>query len=238
MGVPLASRGLAQVSMNLTGFRNHGDRRSVRSGAGRGEQTGSGDRRQRDHWLGTPASADRGGGPAAAMRESRPGHGCWKIAWNAREEDGRSIRFWNRSRARASPLGGGSAAALTGAIGASLGHMAARISKVEASHFLAHREYFANAVERDAGAFEAIRTGGGQSAWRTAALVPTEISEQARELDRDLLQLKDQAPAKVHPDITTALALARASRAGGIAAAKSNLPFVEDDTFRVRWKTG
>ena len=132
----------------------------------------------------------------------------------------------------ASPLGGGSAAALTGAIGASLGHMAARISKVEASHFLAHREFFANAVERDAAAFEAIRTGGGQSVWRTAALVPTEISERARELDRDLLQLKDQAPAKVHPDITTALALARASRAGGIAAAKSNLPFVEDEGFR------
>ena len=65
-----------------------------------------------------------------------------------------------------------------------------------------------------------------------ATLAPTEISERARELDRDLLRLKDVAPARVHPAITTALALARASRAGGIAAARANLALIEDDAFR------
>ncbi len=231
IGVPLASRGLAQVSMNLTDFETTGIAEAFEAVREEASKQGAA----------IAASEIIGLVPRRALTEAAArllrceNLGPARVLEDCLERSGGRRSFdpvLEQISSPASPMGGGSAAALTGAVGASLGHMAARISKVEASHFLAHREFFANAVERDAEAFEAIRTGCGQSAWRTAALVPTEISERARELDRDLLQLKDQAPAKVHPDITTALALARASRAGGIAAAKSNLPFVDDEAFR------
>jgi len=138
----------------------------------------------------------------------------------------------------ASPMGGGSASALTGALGSALGYMVARLSKLECDHFLGHREFFAHAVERDAAAFnqvqmagkagESVRQAELQKAYCVAATVPVEISERARALDRHLLELKDTSLAKLKSDVITGLALARASRAGGIAAARSNLPFIED----------
>ena len=136
-----------------------------------------------------------------------------------------------------SPMGGGSAAALTGALAAALGCMVARISKVEAAHFLAHREFFAQACRARRGSFSSacLRRAGTTSpasAATAAATFPPELTEQAKELDRDLLRLKEQAAAKLHSDITTALALASACRAGGIAAARANLPFIEDAAFR------
>lgn len=235
IGVPLASRGQAQVSMNLTDFDVTG--LGTAFDAVRRETETRGARIASTEIIGlVPRRALTEAAAALLVCENfSPG----KILEDrinqvsGSQVSGRSFdTVLEQISAPEDPHGGGSAAALTGAAGAALGHMAARIAKVDSGHFLEHRDFFAAAVDRDAEAFAAVRAGGGQPALRNAALVATGISERARELDRDLLRLKTLAPEKVHPDITTGLALARASRAGGIAAARSNLPLIEDEAFR------
>jgi glutamate formiminotransferase / formiminotetrahydrofolate cyclodeaminase len=142
----------------------------------------------------------------------------------------------------ASPMGGGSAAALTAALGAALGYMVAQLSKLEGEHFRTHREFFASAVARDAEAFNQVslakraddgrRAAALQDALRIATLVPAELTERAKQLDRDLLELKERSLPKLHSDVMTALGLSRAARAGGIAAAKANLQLIDDPAFR------
>lgn len=231
IGVPLESRGLVQVSMNLTDFETTGMAEAFE--AVRREAAALGADVAGSEIIGlVPRRAwEQAAGKLMAAENYSPG----RLLENQMEAmlSERSVEaMLEQIASPADPHGGGSAAALIGATGAALGHMAARIAKVSGEHFLAHREFFVAAVDRDAAAFEAAREGGGQDELQHAALAPTEISERARELDRDLLRLKDVAPAKVHPAITTALALARASRAGGIAAARANLALIEDDAFR------
>ncbi len=243
IGVELQSRGVAQVSMNLTDYEQTGIGQvfdAVHAQAARygvaiatSEIIGLVPRRAFNEAAATLLRCENFT-PARVLEDRL------EALSPARSFD----EILDRISSPASPMGGGSAAALAGALAASLGHMVARLSKLEGAHFLAHREFFAQAVEGDAGAFnevllaekadEAVRAAALQQAYRTAATVPANVTQRAKELDADLLQLKDRAAAKLQSDVTTALGLARACRAGGIAAARSNLSFIDDPDFRKR----
>jgi glutamate formiminotransferase/formiminotetrahydrofolate cyclodeaminase len=237
LAFPLASRGIAQVSLNLTDFER----------TGIAEAFGAVMSEAQKHGVAVAATEIVGFVPRrawvrAAATLLRCGNFRPERILEDRLESISSARSFDEVLEQisnpASPMGGGSAAALTGALGAALGYSVARISKLKCDHFLAHREFFAGTVARDAAAFGAVLTARGagpevlEQAYRTAALVPAELTERAKELDRDLLVLKQKAPSRLQPDVTTALGLARAARAGGIAAAKANLQFIGDESFR------
>jgi glutamate formiminotransferase/formiminotetrahydrofolate cyclodeaminase len=231
IGVPLESRGIAQVSMNLTDFE--------KTGMGRVFDLVHAEAARHDAGIATteiiglvPRRALIDAAAALLRCENFSGERVLEDRIEALLPERGFEDVLDRISSPSSPMGGGSAAALTGALSAALGCMIARISKVDAAHFLAHREFFARAVERDAEAFRAVLETRDQQAYRHAATVPAGLTEQSKELDRDLLRLKEQAPSKLQADITTALALARACRAGGIAAARANLPFIDDPAFR------
>ena len=243
IGVPLESRGLAQVSMNITDY----------------ERTGIGQAFEAVQSLAQQQGVDVDGSELIGFVPRRAWEGA--AAWLTRCENFSPDRVLeNRLEAvtpqrsfeavlddiasPASPMGGGSAAALAAGLAAALGEMAARIAKTASEHFAAHREFFAQAVDRDAEAFNEVlmankaadpdRAAALQRAYRIAAIVPAELTERSKELDRDLLALKERAPSKIQSDITTALGLARAARAGGIAAARANLAFIDDAEFRTQ----
>lgn len=241
IGVPLESRGLAQVAMNITDFDVTGIGpafAAVESEAAR-------------HNTSIASSQIIGLVPRKAF-EQAAAH--FVKCENFTRDRVLENRLETLSLTRgfdealddianpASPMGGGSASAMGAAIASSLGQMVARLSGVGAERFADHREFFSSVVERDAEAFNGVlmaRKGEGpdreralQQAWRAAAIVPAELTERAKELDRDLLALKEQAPSKFHSDVMTALGLSRAARAGGIAAARANLVFIDDEEFR------
>lgn len=239
MGVPLASRGCVQVSMNLTDFERTGVAEAFeavrREAALRG--------------IGIAGSELVGLVPRRAWEQAAAellrcdGFGAERVLENRLEELAPERTFdglLEEISRPGSPMGGGSAAALAAALGAALGYKVARLSHEDAERFAAHREFFAGMAGRDAAAFAEVsraRKAGEsgerlQAAYRQAAAAPAELTERAKQLDRDLLELKDRAPAKLHSDVMTALGLSRAARAGGIAAAKANLAFIEDAEFR------
>ena len=212
IGVPLESRGLAQISMNLTDFEQTGIGQAFDAVHAQAER----------HGVAIATSQIVGLVPRRALNEAAA-----TLLRCENFDAGRVLEDRIEALLPAPPFGdlldsisGPSAAALTGALGAALGCTIAGASKVDPAPFLAHREFFVGAVDycavdhRDAAAFAA------------------EMTERAKVLDRDLLRLKEQAAAKLQSDVTTALGLARACRAGAIAAARANMAFIEDAGFR------
>ena len=241
IGVPLESRGLAQVSLNLTDFERTGIGQAFDAVHARAVRHGVGIATSQIIGL-VPKRAFYEAGATLLRCENYSPDRILEDRIEALSPSRPFDEVLDQISSPASPMGGGSASALAGALAASLGYMVARLSKVDGEHFIAHREFFAQAVQRDADAFNevllaaraeaSVRAAALQNAYRAAALSPAEITERSKELDRDLLRLKEQAEPKLQSDVTTALGLARACRAGGIAAARSNLPFVEDPEFR------
>lgn len=241
MGVLLDSRGLAQVSMNLTDLD--------RTGIGQAFEAVADAARRRG--VGIAGSEIVGLAPRRAIENALADLiQCENFGPDRVLEDRIEVLSAARSfdplldqiSSPTSAMGGGSAAACAGALAASLGLMVARLAKVDGAHFVEFREFFAGAVERDADAFNQVLLaqsspagGRGQEieqAYRRAAIVPAELAERAKELDGLLLALKDLASPKLHSDVMTAIGLSRAARAGGIAAAKANLVFIQDEAFR------
>ncbi len=232
IGVALESLGIVQVSMNLTDFERTGMGaafEAVRSEAAR-------------HGVEIAGSELIGFVPRRAVQEATAAllH-CTNFSADRVLEDRMEAlaprlsldEILDRIASPNHPMGGGSAAALGGALSAALGHLVASICGLDPSCFDEHREFFTRAAQGDAEAFGQVQSSGrSPEALRIAAEVPTAISERARLLDRDLIQLKDQAPSKLQSDITTALGLARASRAGGIATAQANLESIDNADFR------
>jgi glutamate formiminotransferase/formiminotetrahydrofolate cyclodeaminase len=240
IGVSLASRGIAQVSMNLTDLE--------RTGIGQAFDAVQAQATRRGVSIAT--SQIIGLVPRRALQEAAATLlRCENFSADRVLEDRLEALSPMRSFDEVldqisnpdSPMGGGSAAALAGALASALGYKIARLSKVDGKHFLEHREFFAQAVQRQADALnevllaerahEEVRAAALQQAYCVAAKVAAGITQRSKELDADLLRLKREAPS-LPSDVTTALGLARACRAGAIAATRSNLPFIEDEDLR------
>jgi glutamate formiminotransferase len=241
LGLPLESRGLTQVSLNITDYERTGIGRAFE--AVHAEAARRGVTIAASELIGlVPRRAWEQAGAYLARCDNFTPDRVIENRLEAASPPGSFDAVLDDISNPASPMGGGSASAMAGALAASLGYKVARLSRVDAERFIAHREFFARVVDRDAEAFSEVllaqkaeetqRAAALQRAYRSAAAIPAELTERAKELDRDLLALKDKAPSKLQSDVTTALGLARAARAGGIAAARANLAFIDDEYFR------
>jgi glutamate formiminotransferase len=131
-------------------------------------------------------------------------------------------------------LGGGSAAALAGALAASLGILTARLLKSDPKRFEDHRGFYRAAMNRDAEAFAAFISSAqsNMDALVEATEAPLTIAERSVALVSDLAGLEALTPDRYRSDITTAQGLAIAARGGALATAELNLARIEDQATR------
>lgn len=242
MGVDLASRGLAQVSMNLTDFEAtpvHRVFETVKREAAR-------------YGAAIAGSEIVGLIPRKAIEMTADFYlqienfDSSLVLENRLQEalEARSglAEFLDALAAPAGAPGGGSAAAAAAAMAAALGAMVARLSKLDAGGFEELRAFFTEAVERDAAAFREVmaayrrpkeeRAPFVEKALEGAATVPLEVFVRAGTLALRLDSLRNAAPAKFASDVATAQALAQAAREGARANVEINLESLPDGEFR------
>ncbi len=242
MGVPLASRGLAQVSMNLTDFEAtpiHRVFECVRSEAAR-------------YGVAVAGSEIIGLIPKKALEMTadyylrvenfQPSMVLENRVAEAMAERTGLNEFLEALAAPAPAPGGGSAAAAAAAMGAALGAMVARLSKLDPAPFEDWRAWFAAAVQRDADAYNAVvaaykrpkaeRAPFVEEAMRGATVVPLEVLQRAVALAAALEKLAADSPAKFASDVTTARALAQAAQTGARANVDINLAYLPEGDFK------
>jgi glutamate formiminotransferase len=156
--------------------------------------------------------------------------------------------------------GGGSVAALAGALAAALGEMVCGLSlnrqSVEAHHpklrelqnrLSSLRQRLLGNIDRDALSYEAVmaafklpRSTEGERAERTraieeaskkATLVPLETAELSAEVAKIISSLPDITIPLAAPDLAVALDLAGTARRGAIENVRANLPSIRDQEF-------
>jgi glutamate formiminotransferase len=242
MGVALESRGMAQVSMNLTDFESTPVHRVFEAVKREAERYG----------VSVAGSEIIGLIPRKALEMTAdyylqvenfdPSQVLENRLEQAMEERGGLREFLDALAGPSGAPGGGSAAAAAGAMAAALGAMVARLSKLGAEEYEKLRAFFTEAVERDAEAFRAVmaayrlpkeeRAAPLQRALHQATAVPLEVFERAGEAVLRLEQLRAAAPSKFASDVATALALARAAREGARANVEINLEGLEEGEFK------
>jgi glutamate formiminotransferase len=242
MGVPLESRGVSQVSMNLTDFEAtpiHRVFETVRSEAER-------------HGVPVVGSEIVGLIPRKALEMTSDFYLRFenfrsdlvlenRVADALAEESGLG-EYLAALAAPAPAPGGGSAAAAAAAMGAALGSMVARLSKLDPAPWEAERAWFTAAVERDAASYRAVvaaykkpkdeRATFVEEALKGATLVPLETAERAHAIRAPLEKLAASTPAKFGADVATAIALCAAALAGALANVRINLDSLTDVDFR------
>jgi len=247
MGVDLASRGMAQVSMNLTDFESTPVHRVFETVKREAERYG----------VSVAGSEIVGLIPKKAVEMTAEYYlqvenfDSSLVLENrleqAMEERGGLKEFLDALAAPTGAPGGGSAAAASAAMAAALGAMVARLSKLEEAEFEALRSFFTEAVERDAAAFREVmaayrrpkeeRGPYVERALEGATSVPLEVFTKAGELGARLRELRAAAPAKFFSDVATAEALARAAREGARANVEINLESLPEGEFRTKVRT-
>lgn len=240
MGVPLASRNLAQVSMNLTDFEQtpiHRVFETVRAEAAR-------------YGASIVGSEIVGLIPKRALEMTaewyfqvenfQPSLVLENRLAEATQMDGLN-EFLDELAAPTATPGGGSAAAAAAAMAASLGAMVSGLAKVPPDAYETDRKFFAEAVKRDAASYEAVRAAYKrpkgerapfvEQALREAAIVPLEVAEGANALKSRLRELAATAPSKFGSDIETAIGLAQAGIDGALANVRINLESMKDQSL-------
>jgi glutamate formiminotransferase / formiminotetrahydrofolate cyclodeaminase len=153
--------------------------------------------------------------------------------------------------------GGGSAAALAGALAAGLGEMVCRLTLRRSSLAVHHktvekhlvrlgalRERLLDNVDRDARSYEAVlaalklpksseaeraaRSRAVEAASREATTVPLETAELAAETARLVEALRGITISQAASDLVVALRLAEAALAGAAENVRANLPSIQD----------
>jgi glutamate formiminotransferase len=240
MGVMLASRNLAQVSINLTDFEQtpmHLVFETVRREAER---------------YGVPVVGSEIVGliPKKAIEMSaeyflryenfRP-----ELVLENRIAEAVGSRsglpeFLDSLAAPTATPGGGSASAAAAAMAAALGSMVTRLAKQDPGAFEQDRCFFTEAVDRDAQAFERVmaaykrakteRAPFVEEALRGAAEVPLQVLERAAAMHARLDAL--EMPAKFGSDLAVAKALTVAAKAGAVENVKINLDSIAGEGFK------
>jgi glutamate formiminotransferase len=240
MGVALASRNLAQVSINLTDFEQtpmHLVFETVRREAER---------------YGVPVVGSEIVGliPRKALEMSaeyflRYENFSPQLVLENRIADAMASRgglpeFLDALAAPTATPGGGSASAAAAAMAAALGAMVTRLAKLESGGFEEDRRFFTGAVERDAEAFQRVmaaykrpkeeRGPFVEEALHGAAEVPLVVLERACAMLTRLAAL--QIPARFASDLAVAKALAAAAKTGALENVRINLDAIKDGDFR------
>lgn len=167
--------------------------------------------------------------------------------------------FIEQLAAASATPGGGSAAAASAAMAAALATMVASMSRgkkayaqferqlTQAISRLAQlREELKAAIDADADAFRAVMAayktsqsgadGGGpiDSALKQATAIPLEVAERARQVLGIAESLRPITSPNMSSDLTTAVALARASVEGALANVQINVESLKDADFVAR----
>ncbi len=239
MGVPLASRNLAQVSMNLTDFEQtpiHRVFEAVRAEAAR-------------YGASIVGSEIVGLIPKRALEMTAE----WylqvenfhpSLVLENRLAEATTVNglneFLDELAAPTATPGGGSAAAAAAAMAAALGAMVSGLAKLPVEGFEADRKFFAEAVKRDAASYEGVRAAYKrpkderapyvEQALHEATRVPLEVAEAATILKNRLRDLATTAPAKFGSDIETAQGLAQAGIDGALANVRINIASMKDES--------
>jgi glutamate formiminotransferase / formiminotetrahydrofolate cyclodeaminase len=240
MGVPLASRNLAQVSMNLTDFEQtpiHRVFEAVRTEAARYGATIVGSEivgliPKRALELTAEWYLQAENFHPSLVLENRLAEAVTMGGLN---------EFLDELAAPTATPGGGSAAAAAAAMAAALGAMVSGLAKLPVEAFDADRKFFAEAVKRDAAAYDSVRAAYKkpkeervpfvEQALHDAARVPLEVAEEAASLRERLRTLASTAPAKFASDIETAEGLAKAAIAGAVANVRINIESMNDESL-------
>jgi glutamate formiminotransferase / formiminotetrahydrofolate cyclodeaminase len=240
MGVTLASRNLAQVSINLTDFEQtpmHLVYETVRREAER---------------YGVPVVGSEIVGliPKKALEMSaeyflrfenfRPELVLENRIAEAMASRGGLPEFLDALAAPTATPGGGSASAAAAAMGAALGAMVTRLAKQDSGSFEEDRRFFTEAVELDAEAFQKVmaaykrpkeeRAPFVEEALHAAAEVPLQVLERAAAMLTRLERLV--IPAKFGSDLAVAKALTVAAKAGVLENVRINLDSIKDEAFQ------
>jgi glutamate formiminotransferase len=240
MGVPLAWRNLAQVSMNLTDFEQtpiHRVFEAVRAEAAR-------------YGASIVGSEIVGLIPKRALEMTaewylqvenfHPSLVLENRLAEAAKVDGLNEFLDDLAAPTATP-GGGSAAAAAAAMAAALGAMVSGLAKSPADAFESDRKLFAEAVKRDAASYDGVRAAYKrpkderapfvEQALHEAAEVPLEVAEAATLLKNRLRDLAATAPPKFGSDIETAQGLAQAGIDGALANVRINIASMKDESL-------
>jgi glutamate formiminotransferase/formiminotetrahydrofolate cyclodeaminase len=240
MGVTLASRNLAQVSINLTDFEQtpmHLVYETVRREAER---------------YGVPVVGSEIVGliPKKAIEMSaeyflrfenfRPELVLENRIAEAMASRGGLPEFLDALAAPTATPGGGSASAAAAAMGAALGAMVTRLAKQDSTTFEEDRRFFTEAVALDAEAFQKVmaaykrpkeeRAPFVEEALHAAAEVPLQVLERAAAMLTRLERLA--IPAKFGSDLAVAKALTAAAKTGALENVRINLDSIKDEAFQ------
>jgi glutamate formiminotransferase len=244
MGVPLASRNQAQVSMNLTDFERtplHRVYEAVESEArAEGVEVASSE----IVGLIPRKAVEMVAGHFLRLENFQPDIVLEKRLEEAATDSASGVEpFLDALAAPTAAPGGGSASAAAGAMAAALGAMISGIMKRTVYDFESDRGFLTAAIARDAEAFRAVmaayripkaeRAPAVEAALRRATLAPMEVAERAAALRKQLEILHGEAPAKFSSDIETGSALADAAIRGALANVRVNLESITGDGFRL-----
>ena len=244
MGVELASRGMAQVSMNLTDFESTPVHRVFETVKREAERYGVAVAKSEIVGLIPKKALEMAAEYYLQIGNFQPSVVLENRLEAVMAERGGLREFLDALAAPSATPGGGSASAAAAAMAAALGSMAARLAKQDPAEFEQLRAFFTEAVDRDAAAFREVmaawrrpkqeRQPYVEQALRQAAEVPLEVFTKAGELKAKLEALKESAPAKFASDIATGIALAEAARAGARANVEINLEGLPESDFKTR----
>jgi len=240
MGILLASRNLAQVSINLTDFEQtpmHLVFETVRREAERYGVPVVG-----SEIVGLiPRKAIELGAEYFLRYENfRPELVLENRIAEAMTARGGLPEFLDALAAPTATPGGGSASAAAAAMAAALGAMVTRLAKQDSAAFEDDRRFFTEAVDRDAASFQQVmlaykrpkeeRGPYVEEALHGAALVPLEVVERAAAMEGRLNALS--IPARFASDLAVAKALIGAARTGALENVRINLDSIQDEPFK------
>jgi len=269
MGVELRARGLAQVSINLTDFETTPIRVVFDAVAQEAAAQG----------IGVVGSEIVGLIPRQALEDAAVHYLKVenfrsdqilenRLAQVMAQEAARPLpptaalrrlaeQFVNAVAAPTPTPGGGSVAALAGALGAALGEMVCRLT-LNRKSFAAHqpaleealsrltdlRERLMENIDRDAQSYNAViaafklpktteweqqaRAQAIEAASKAAAAVPLETAQMTFELARVIEDLRAITISSAASDLAVALYLAAAARRGALENVRANLPSIHD----------
>lgn len=240
MGVMLASRNLAQVSINLTDFEQtplHLVFETVRREA---ERYGAAVAGSEIVGLIPRKAIELAADYFLRFENFRPGLVLENRIAEALAARSGLPEFLDALAAPAATPGGGSASAAAAAMSAALGAMVTRLAKLDCAPFEDDRRFFTEAVDRDAEAFNKVmaaykrpkdqRAPFVDEALRGAAEVPLQVAERVHALQKRLDALA--IPAKFASDLAVAKALAGAARAGALENVNINQDSIQDKAFK------
>ena len=243
IGVELASRGMVQVSMNLTDYQVTPVQSAFQAVKTEAEKQGIPVAGSELIGLLPQAALEHAAVTSLQLERFDPSHILEKRiaeAMETKDTSDQTLSDFLSAVSDTKPIpAGGSVAALVGALAAALGVMGARLAKQSDGERtllrLSRRLY--DLVQEDAFAYGALmeaykipkelsdRTGTVSNALLKATEVPLEIAERACEVVRVLHGLRQVVKPTVYSDLTVGMILAIATADAGLFTARTNVKY-------------